>query len=335
MAARIQDVPGLVDLYQGSRAARPSCAFRIDAARAARLGMTATDVTADLDAAIARQDRVHDPPPRSPDRRARALPRRDPLRPAEIAKLPLADGRGGRHRASAAIADASSDRLAEHAGAREPAPGVIVTADHEDRDSARSRATCERRLRGLRAAGGLRAGARRTVPGPARDLPRARARPRLGLLAVLAVLLGAFRRAASRWSCCCRAARGGRGAGRRCGSPATPLERVVADGLRAAGRAGGQERHPAAGAGRRSGTRRAARGGAASTAARDPRASDPDDHAGDRRRPRAARARHRRGRRGPAAARPSPSSAACVISAGVSLLVTPSLVGLCRPRRSS
>ena len=46
------DVPGLVDLYKGFEGDAPELRFRVDPARAARLGMTAADVSAELDAAL-------------------------------------------------------------------------------------------------------------------------------------------------------------------------------------------------------------------------------------------------------------------------------------------
>jgi multidrug efflux pump subunit AcrB len=52
VAARIKDVPGLVDLYPGFEDESPELRFRIDAAQAARFGRTATDIAADLEAAL-------------------------------------------------------------------------------------------------------------------------------------------------------------------------------------------------------------------------------------------------------------------------------------------
>ena len=45
-------VPGLVDLYPGFEGDAPELRMRLDAAAAARLGLTAAEVTADLDTAL-------------------------------------------------------------------------------------------------------------------------------------------------------------------------------------------------------------------------------------------------------------------------------------------
>jgi len=192
-AARIRDVSGLVDLYPGFEGDAPELRFRVDPGRAARLGLTAADVSADLDAAlrgvvassIRRADRAIGVRVRYPD--AVRFDR------AEVGKLPLAAAGGVT--AIGAVADAEQVSAPSTLVRENLRPVAILTADHEDRDLGSVAADVNRRLSGM----SLGEGAAREFGGQYRaqqetfqQLARVLA---FGLLAVLAVLLAQFRRA--------------------------------------------------------------------------------------------------------------------------------------------
>jgi len=193
VAARIRDVPGLVDLYPGFEGDAPELRFRVDPGRAARLGLTAADVSADLDAAlrgvvastIRRADRAIGVRVRYPD--AVRFDR------TEVGKLPLAAAGGVM--AISAVADADEVSAPSTLVRENLRPVAILTADHEDRDLGSVAAEVNRRLAGI----SLGEGAAREFGGQYRaqqetfqQLARVLA---FGLLAVLAVLLAQFRRA--------------------------------------------------------------------------------------------------------------------------------------------
>jgi CzcA family heavy metal efflux pump len=192
-AARIRDVPGLVDLYAGFEGDAPELRFRVDPARAARLGMTASDVAADLDAAlrgtvasaIRRPDRTIGVRVRYPD--AIRFDR------AEVARLPLVTATGVA--AIGAVADGEQIATPSALVRENLRPVAILTADHEDRDLGSVAADVTRRLAGI----SLPEGAARELGGQYRaqqDTFRELASVlAFGLLAVLAVLLAQFRRA--------------------------------------------------------------------------------------------------------------------------------------------
>jgi CzcA family heavy metal efflux pump len=192
-AARIRDVPGLVDLYAGFEGDAPELRFRVDPARAARLGMTASDIAADLDAAlrgtvasaIRRPDRTIGVRVRYPD--AIRFDR------AEVARLPLVTATGVA--AIGAVADGEQIATPSALVRENLRPVAILTADHEDRDLGSVAADVTRRLAGI----SLPEGAARELGGQYRaqqDTFRELASVlAFGLLAVLAVLLAQFRRA--------------------------------------------------------------------------------------------------------------------------------------------
>jgi CzcA family heavy metal efflux pump len=192
-AARIQDVPGLVDLYKGFEGDAPELKFRVDPARAARLGMTAADVSADLDAAlrgvvassIRRPDRAIGVRVRYPD----AI-RFDRI---EVSRLPLLAPGGVT--AISAVADAEQIAAPSTLVRENLRPVAILTADHEGRDLGSVASDVNRRLARI----SLPEGSARELGGQYRaqqDTFRALGGVlAFGMLAVLAVLLAQFRRA--------------------------------------------------------------------------------------------------------------------------------------------
>jgi CzcA family heavy metal efflux pump len=193
IASRIRDVPGLVDLYAGFEGDAPELRIRVDPGRAARLGMSASDVSADLDAAlrgtvasaIRRSDRTIGVRVRYPD--AIRFDR------TEVPRLPLVTSGGVA--AVSAVAD-FEQIVAPSALVRENLrPVAILTADHEGRDLGSVAADVNQRLAGI----SLPEGAARELGGQYRaqqDTFRELASVlAFGLLAVLAVLFAQFRHA--------------------------------------------------------------------------------------------------------------------------------------------
>ena len=296
---------GLVDLYTGLRGRRARAASSASIRRAAaRAGHDRRRRQRRPRRGLARRGRVVDPPRptapigvrvRYPDAIRFDRPRRS------RAAAPRRPGGGDRRRRR---------RRAERT-TRRPAlmrenlrPVVILTADHEAAISARSRATSDRGCAGLALPEGYDPRARRPIP---RAAGHASASSRgvlaFGLLARARGAAGAVPpRAARPGRARVGPARGGRRAADAARRPASPLNAsslmgcvllvglVVKNGILLLEQAESLWRP------RRAAGRRARRGGV------DPRAPDPDDHAGDHRRPRAARARHRRRRRAAAPA---------------------------------
>ena len=194
IAGRLEGVRGLVDLYAGVEGEAPQLKLRLDAADTARLGLTAAEVTADLDTAlhgtvasvIRRPDRPLGVRVRYPD----AI-RFDPQR---LEQLPLLPSAGGGTTSIAAVArfertTAPSVLLRENLR-----PTVVVTADRESRDLGSVAGDVQGRLRGLVLPEGYTSelgGQYRAQQETFRDLARVSA---FGLLGVLAVLLAQFRR---------------------------------------------------------------------------------------------------------------------------------------------
>jgi CzcA family heavy metal efflux pump len=193
LAGRVRDVPGLVDLYAGFEGDAPELRLRVDPARAARLGTTAAEVTADLEAGlrgvvaatIRRPDRPIGVRVRYPD--AVRFDR------ARIAELPVLAGATG-VASIGAVADAERDGAPSTLVRENLRPVVILTADHEDRDLGSVARDVERKAAAVR----LPEGYERELGGQYhaqqetfRELGRVLG---FGLLAVLAVLLAQFRR---------------------------------------------------------------------------------------------------------------------------------------------
>jgi CzcA family heavy metal efflux pump len=194
VAERIKDVPGLVDLYAGVEADSPELRVRIDGGAAARLGKSAADVAADLDAAlhgvvaslVRRPDRPVAVRVRYPD-----AVRFDGRR---VGELPLAAGAGG-WTTIAAVArlerrGAPTSLLRENLR-----PVTIVTADREGRDLGSIVGDVRARLRGLVLPKGYTVDIGGQIEGEEATLRDLLGVMGFGVLAVLVVLLAQFRRA--------------------------------------------------------------------------------------------------------------------------------------------
>lgn len=194
VAARIRDVPGLVDLYPGFEGQAPELRFRIDGAAAARAGTSAADVASDLDdslhgvvaSMLRRPDRPIGVRVRYPD-----AVRFDAER---VVQLPILVGAEGVTRVSAIATptQASSQTLLLRESLR---PVVILTADHENRDLGSVVREAQKRLRGLSLPEGYRIEFGGQYEGQQATLRDLSAVMGFGLLAVLIVLLAQFRRA--------------------------------------------------------------------------------------------------------------------------------------------
>ncbi len=193
VAHRIEEVPGLVDLFAGFEADTPELSFRIDPVASARLGRSPAEVSSDLETALAgvvassmrRFDRPLGVRVRYPD-----AVRFDP---DQVLGLPLSFGPAGAVPISAV---ATPERVGtpmslERENLR---PVVIVTADLEHRDLGSVMKDVRRRLAGL----GLPEGYRLEIGGQweeqqatFRNLATVMG---FGLVAVLLVLFAQFRR---------------------------------------------------------------------------------------------------------------------------------------------
>ncbi len=194
VADRIKDIPGMVDLYAGVEAESPELRVRIDGGAAARIGKSAADVAADLDAAlhgvVASVIRRPDRPVGVRVRYADAV-RFDPRR---LAELPLAAGADA-WTAIGGVA-ALERRSAPTSLLRENLrPVVIVTADHEGRDLGSVVRDVRARLAGLVLPKGYAMELGGQIEGEEATLRDLLGVMGFGLLAVLVVLLAQFRRA--------------------------------------------------------------------------------------------------------------------------------------------
>ena len=194
IAGRVEGVRGLVDLYSGVEGESPELKLRLDAANAARFGLTPAEVTADLDTAlhgtVASIIRRADRPLGVRVRYADAV-RFDGSRLAELPLLPAA---GGGTTSIAAVARFERTTAASVLLRENLRPTVVVTADHESRDLGSVAGDVQDRLRGLVLPEGYTSelgGQYRAQQETFRDLARVSA---FGLLGVLAVLLAQFRR---------------------------------------------------------------------------------------------------------------------------------------------
>ncbi len=301
VVARIRDVRGLVDLYPGFEDESPELQFRIDAAQAARLGRTAADIAADLEttlrgtvaAVFRRPDRPIDVRVRYPDDVR--------FDPARVAALPLAWSPAGVTPVTAA-APAQHVAISTQLTRENLRPVVIVTADHEDRDLGSVVRDVQRRLAGLTLPEGYRIELGGQFEGQQRTFHDVGLVLAFGLLAVRGGADGAVPARAPRGAGAGDGAARDRRRAAHAAGDRRAAQRIVADGLRAAGRPGGEERDPAARAVRAHAGRRAAARRRAAVSRLDARAADPDDHHRDARRPGAARAGHGCGRGDPAPA---------------------------------
>jgi multidrug efflux pump subunit AcrB len=193
VAARIRDVPGLVDLYPGFEADATELKLRIDAARAGRLGLSAADLANDLEAALRG---VVASTIRRPDRPIGVRVRYpDEIRfdAAQIRTLPVLAGAAGLTTLDA-VATAERATVPTALLRENLRPMVVVTADHQGRDLGSVASEVAARLHGLALPEGYTlemGGQVRAQQQTFADLARVIG---FGLLAVTVVLLAQFRR---------------------------------------------------------------------------------------------------------------------------------------------
>ena len=194
VAERVAGVRGLVDLYGGVEGEAPELKLRLDAGDAARFGLTAAEVTADLDAAlhgtVASIIRRADRPLGVRVRYADAI-RFDGK---QLEQLPLLPATGGATTSVSAVARFERTTGPSVLLRENLRPTVVVTADHESRDLGSVVGDVQDRLRGLALPEGYTSelgGQYRAQQETFRDLARVSV---FGLLGVLAVLLAQFRR---------------------------------------------------------------------------------------------------------------------------------------------
>lgn len=190
---RVENIPGLVDLYSGVEDPSPELRFRIDAAAAARAGKSAEAVANDLDdalhgtiaSALRRADRPINVRVRYPD-----AVRFDPAR---VEQLPLVIGESGVTRVSA-VAPPTAE-TAETLLVRESLrPVVILSADTEERDLGSIIRDIKRRLSGFTPPPGYRLEIGGQYEGQQQTERNLAGVVVLALVAVLAVLLAQFER---------------------------------------------------------------------------------------------------------------------------------------------
>jgi CzcA family heavy metal efflux pump len=195
IAARLEGIPGLVDLYRGFEGEAPELRLRLDPDAAARFGTTDAEIANGLDVALHGQQAAV---LRRPDRPIGVRVRySDAVRfdGNELERLPILPASGGGIVSLGAVTRferVSSPSLLLRENLR---PTVIVTADHEGRDLGSIASDARERLRGLRLPEGYTVELGGQVKAQ-EDTFRALARVlAFGLLGVFAVLLAQFRHA--------------------------------------------------------------------------------------------------------------------------------------------
>jgi CzcA family heavy metal efflux pump len=197
LAARIENIPGLVDLYPGFEGVAPELRFRIDAAAAARAGLSAADIATDLDdslhgvvaSALRREDRLIGVRVRYPDTVRFDL--------ARVAELPLLVGGGVTRVSAVAIPmQQSSETMLVRESLR---PAVILTADHGERDIGSIVRDIETRLKGLSFPEGYRWELGGQYEGQQKTLRDLLGVVGFALLSVLVVLLAQFKTPRFAW----------------------------------------------------------------------------------------------------------------------------------------
>jgi CzcA family heavy metal efflux pump len=195
LAARIKDVKGLVDLYEGHEHPSPELRFVTSRDAAARLGITPDAIAAQLRAAlrgevvgsIRRFDRLVDVRVRYPN----------PLRfdPLRVRALPfLAGPSGERVTTFAAVTDLAEGVTASERLHESLQPLVAVTADHEGRDLGSIAREIDDKIAGFPLPSGYRlvvGGQIESERATVRDIGKVGA---VALLLVLTVLAAQFRR---------------------------------------------------------------------------------------------------------------------------------------------
>jgi CzcA family heavy metal efflux pump len=192
VAARVRDVPGLVDLYPGFEAPSPELRFRVDPAAAARFGKTAADLAADLEVSLRgtqagvfrRADRPINVRVRYPDEIR--------FDPARIGALALAWSPGGTIPV-ASVAPPERRGVSTELVRENLRPVVIVTADHEERDLGGVTRDVQRRLHGLALPEGYRVEMGGQYASQQQTFRELAIVLGFGLLAVLVVLVAQFR----------------------------------------------------------------------------------------------------------------------------------------------
>jgi CzcA family heavy metal efflux pump len=194
VVARLRDVPGLVDLYEGFEGESPELRFRIDPAAAARAGRSAESLTLELDAAL---HGVVAGSLRRPDRpiamRVR-YPDSTRFDPDAIARLPIALPSGELLPLSslAPPRTVSSETQLIRESLR---PVVLITADHEERDLGSVASDLRARLKGLALPRGMQVELGGQSQNQKETLTQLGTVMLLGAVAVALVLLAQFRRA--------------------------------------------------------------------------------------------------------------------------------------------
>ncbi|MEP6652315.1 MAG: efflux RND transporter permease subunit [Myxococcales bacterium] len=192
VAQRMADVPGLVDLYPGFENESPELRFRIDPAQAARFGMTAADIAADLETSLrGRTAAVF----RRADRPINVRVRYDDavrFDPARVASLAIAWGPTGTVPV-AAVAPVERVGVPTLLTRENLRAVVIVTADHERRDIGAVTRDVQGRLRGLMLPEGYRLEIGGQYEGQQQTVRDLLVIVGFGLLAVLVVLVAQFR----------------------------------------------------------------------------------------------------------------------------------------------
>ena len=201
VASRIQNVPGLVDLFGGVESATPNLLFRIDRDASARAGRTAQDVVDELQAvlgglpagSVRRGDRL--------SAFACATPTRSASTPTRCSTCHCSSAITTRYRSQPSRRRETSRHrvFLLHEGLQ---PVVIVTADHEHRDLGSVMNDVRARLAGLH----LPPGYRVEIGGQAQSQRETFVNLGMvlafGLVLTLLVLVAQFRRVDRRSPCC-------------------------------------------------------------------------------------------------------------------------------------
>jgi len=192
VTARVRGIPGLVDLYPGFEDESPELRFRVDQAQAARFGKTASDVAAEMQAALRgtiaavfrRADRPVNVRVRYPDDVR--------FDPARVATLAFGWGTAGAIPV-AAVAPPQRAAVPTVLVRESLRPVVIVTADLEGRDLGGVARDVQAHLGGLALPEGYRLELGGQYEGETRTFADLGVVLGFGLLAVLVVLAAQFR----------------------------------------------------------------------------------------------------------------------------------------------
>ncbi len=195
VVARIHDVPGLVDVYEGFEGLAPELRLRIDPSAAARAGRSADSLTLELDAALHGVVAGLLRRPGRPIGLRVRYPDATRFDAEAIAQLPIALPAGGLVPLSSLARPSieASETLLVRESLR---PVVIITADHEDRDLGSVARDIQARLKGLPMPRGAHLELGGQYQSQRETMWQLGLVMGLGFLAVAIVLLAQFRRAA-------------------------------------------------------------------------------------------------------------------------------------------